>query len=151
MNLQNLLEEGKIEKIDSSVDSAKIKKEKAFKTYRFSWKNLKEGGYESNVHTNVYDSIRIGCEAILLLYGYKVKKGEGHHLMIIDAARELIGEELKNEFNRIQRMRKRRHNIEYDILEISRTELIQAAKDAKKLLEKVDELIRERDLQKSLL
>ena len=151
MSLQIYLREGKIEKIDSSIDGAKIKKEKAFKTYRFSWKNLKEIGYESNIYTNVYDSIRIGCEAILLLYGYKVKKGEGHHLVIIDTAKDLINGGLKNEFSRIQRMRKRRHNIEYDILEISRAELIQAVKDAKKLLKRVDKLIQEKDLQKRLI
>lgn len=151
MSLQRLINEGKIEKINTTINEAKVKKERAFKAYRFSYKNLELSGYESNVYANIYDSIRIGCESILLLYGYKVRKGEGHHSIIIEAAKELMRGELQNEFSRIQRMRRRRHDIEYGYAEVSRTDMIQAAKDAKKLLQKIDKLIREEDLQKSFL
>jgi len=151
MSLQRLINEGKIEEVNTTVDDAKLKKEKAFKAYRFSYENLELSGYESNVYANIYDSIRLGCESILSLNGYKTRKGEGHHSITIEAARELMRGELENEFSRIQRMRRRRHDIEYGSLEVSRTDMIQAARDAKKLLQVVDKLIQEEDSQKSLI
>ncbi|MBU4331681.1 hypothetical protein KKD19_02520 [Patescibacteria group bacterium] len=151
MSLQRLLNEEKIERINTTINDAKIKKEKAFKVYRFSYENLKLSGYESNVYANIYDSIRLGCESVLLFNGYKARKGEGHHSIVIECAKELMKGELQNEFNRIRRMRRRRHDIEYGSLEVSRADMIQAAKDAKKLLVRISELIQEMDLQGSLV
>lgn len=86
-----------------------------------------------------------------MLYGYRVKKREGYNYIVIQATKILLGDELKLEMNRIERMRKRRNEVEYGVSEILKTELIQAAKDAKAIIKKLEDLISENDPQDKLI
>ncbi|HQQ38376.1 MAG TPA: hypothetical protein PK086_02345 [bacterium] len=142
--IQTLLNNNSIELFPLSLEGVEIKIEKADRLYNFANKNLSGlgAGDEDIVYNNIYDSIRLCCEAILLINGYRAKtSGEGHHYIIINAAATLLNGELGNEFQRFQQMRKKRNRIEYgDFIGISEAELSQAYKDAKSLLIKVKEL-----------
>jgi uncharacterized protein (UPF0332 family) len=142
--IQTLLNNNSIEPFLPNLKGVEIKIEKADRLYNFANKNLSGlgTGDEDIVYNNIYDSIRLSCEAILLINGYRVKtSGEGHHYIVINAAAALLNGELGNEFQRFQQMRKKRNRIEYgDFIGISEAELSQAHMDAKALLIKVKEL-----------
>lgn len=142
--LQTLLNNNSIELFPLNLKGIAIKIEKASRLYNFANKNLSGlgTGDEDIVYNNIYDSIRLSCEAILLINGYRAKtSGEGHHYIVINAAAILLNSELNNEFQRFQQMRKKRNRIEYgDFMGISEAELKQAYIDAKALLIKVKEL-----------
>lgn len=142
--LQVLLDNNSIEPFPLNLKGVEIKIEKADRLYSFASKNLSGlgAGDEDIVYNNIYDSIRLSCEAILLINGYRAKtSGEGHHYIVINAAAILLNGQLSNEFKRFQQMRKKRNRIEYgDFIGISEAELKQAHTDAKTLLIKVKEL-----------
>lgn len=142
--LQILLNNDSIEPFSLDLKGVEIKIEKADRLYNFANKNLSGlgAGDEDIVYNNIYDSIRLGCEAILLINGYRAKtSGEGHHYIVINAAAILLNGQLSNEFKRFQQMRKKRNRIEYgDFIGISEAELKQAHTDAKVLLIKAKEL-----------
>jgi uncharacterized protein (UPF0332 family) len=142
--LQILLNNSSIESFPLDLAGIKIKIEKAERLYNFANKNLSGGGTgdEDIIYNNIYDSVRLGCEAILLINGYRAKtSGEGHHYIVINAAAILLDGQLSNEFRRFQQMRKKRNRIEYgDFMGVSETELKQAHADAKILLIKTKEL-----------
>jgi len=131
-----------MDKITPSAKDAKYKLEKAFRIYNYAKKNLHMAGDEDIVYSNIYDAIRIGCEAILLLKGYRIKSSSNaHHYEVINSAKELMAGELANEFIRFQQMRKKRNKFEYGDLEsISAAELEQSVADADALLKRIDDL-----------
>jgi len=142
--LQTLLNNNSIESFPPNLKVVEIKIEKADRLYSFASKNLSGlgAGDEDIVYNNIYDSVRLSCEAILLINGYRAKtSGEGHHYIVINAAAILLNGQMGNEFKRFQQMRKKRNRIEYgDFTGISETELKQAYIDARALLIKVKEL-----------
>jgi|GEM_PF-1198917 len=141
--LQALLNNNSIEPFPLDLKAVEIKISKADRLYNFANKNLSGlgTGDEDIVYNNIYDSIRLGCEAVLLINGYRAKtSGEGHHYIVINSAAVLLNGQLSNEFQRFQQMRKKRNRIEYgDFIGISETELKQAQADAKALLIKARE------------
>lgn len=126
-DLQVLLNNNSIEPFPLNLKGIEIKIEKADRLYIFANKNLSDlgTGDEGIVYNNIYDSIRLGREAILLINGYRAKtSGEGHHYIVINAAATLLNGELGSEFQRFQQMRKKRNRIEYgDFVGISEAEL----------------------------
>lgn len=142
--IQTLLNNNSIESFPLNLKGIEIKIEKANRLYSFVNKNLSGlgTGDEDIVYNNIYDSIRLSCEAILLINGYRAKiSGEGHHYIVINTAAILFNGQLSNEFQRFQQMRKKRNRIEYgDFMGISEAELKQAYTDAGTLLIKVKEL-----------
>lgn len=152
--LQILLNNNSIEPFPLDLKGIEIKIEKADRLYNFANKNLLGlgSGDEDIVYNNIYDSIRLCCEAVLLINGYRAKtSGEGHHYIVINSAATLLNGQLTNEFQRFQQMRKKRNRIEYgDFIGISEAELKQAYLDAKVLLVKVKELQLMLDGQKLL-
>lgn len=146
MNLQNLLQNNQIELIKVTVADARTQLDKAYKQYNFAKKNLSETGDEDMVYNHIYDSLRLACTAILYLNGYRVKtSGPGHHWLTVQAASFVINE-LPREFERIEKMRKKRNILEYGkTLSISETDLKQGMSDAQTLLERVNKLIGERE------
>ncbi|MDD4901362.1 MAG: HEPN domain-containing protein [Patescibacteria group bacterium] len=146
MNLQDLLKNNQVEPINITVADARAQLDKAYKQYNFAKKNLSETGDEDMVYNHIYDSLRLACTAILYLNGYRVKtSGPGHHWMTVQAA-GLVMNELPHEFERIEKMRKKRNILEYGkTLPISETDLKQGMSDAQTLLERVNTLIGERE------
>ncbi len=141
-----------VEAIAPSIDSASKKLDKALSFLRFAKKaeTLKDG--EENIYNIIYDAARISCEAILSVFGYRVKKSsQGHHYVVIDVANRLMEGKLRNEFIRIQKMRKKRNKLEYgDFDQISEQELKQAYADALMLAKAVGKLIEENNPNQNL-
>ena len=144
MGLQSLLKENKIETIAATLDGVKHKLAKAGAYLNHVKKSLAYSGENEPLYTAVYDALRIGCEAVLLFYGYRVKaSAEARHRAVIEAAAELAGPALDNEFQRMQKMRKKRNILEYgDLVAISDDELRQAIKDAEKLVDFCNRLMK---------
>ncbi len=142
--LQALLNNNSIELFPMNLKAVEIKIEKAERLYNFATRNLSGigSGDEDIIYNNIYDAVRIACEAVLLINGYRIRtSGEGHHYIIINVAKILFGGQLGNEFKRFQQMRKKRNRIEYgEFMGISESELKQSYLDAKILLSKVKEL-----------
>jgi len=146
MNLLELSKNDQIEKINVSLSDIKSRLEKARRIFIFAGKNMAGSGDEDIIYTNLYDSIRMCCEVLLWLFGYRVKKSsEGHHYITINAASELMDGEMDHEFQRIQKMRQKRNRFDYgNLASISEVELRQAFNDARSLLNKIDELIKDK-------
>ena len=144
MSIQSLLNEDKIEKIEVSLTAIRNKVNKAYSYLNLAKRVLTYSEENEPIYTNVYDAIRIGCEAILLFYGYRVKaSSEARHRIVIEITKDLAGEELNNEFQRMQVMRKKRNKLEYgNLTSISESELKQSIDDAEKLLGKCQTLIK---------
>lgn len=145
MNLSILANNEQLEKINILLEDVIKRRDKAYRVFNFAIKNLSGGGNgdEDIIYTNLYDAIRMGCEVILWLFGYRVKKSsEGYHYITINAVSDLLAGEMVYEFYRIQRMRKKRNMFDYGNLDsISEDELKQAISDARSLFKKVDQLI----------
>lgn len=146
MNLPNW-SNNKTERVQASLNDVKNKRDKAYRYYDFAKKQLTGQGDEDIIYTNVYDSIRIACEAILLLKGKRVRSSIlGHHFIVIAEAEIIIAKGLENEFLRFQKMRQKRNKLEYgDLASISESELSQMMTDNLKLLKKINELILENE------
>ena len=63
-----------IEVIKSSLESASKKLGKTLDSLKFVEAAKMITGGEENKYSIVYDATRIACEAILSIYGYRVKK-----------------------------------------------------------------------------
>lgn len=144
MSLQSLLSENKVEKIEVLITAVQNKTNKAYSYLDFAKNAAVYSGENEPVYTSVYDAIRIGCEAILLFYGYRVRAStEARHKVVIEAAKELAGSELDGEFQRMQKMRQKRNKLEYgNLTSISEGELKQSIADAERLLGKCAALIK---------
>jgi len=147
MNLkefQILLSNNSIEPFFLNLKLVEMKIEKAERLYDFANKNLSDlkMGDGDIVYNNIYDSVRLACEVVLLINGYRAKTSrEGHHYIVINAAAILLEGQLANEFQRFQQMRKKRNQIEYgDFMGVSEAELKQAYVDAGALIIKIKEL-----------
>jgi uncharacterized protein (UPF0332 family) len=135
----------KIEKMAATAADVRNKRDKAYRYLSFAKKQLSGQGDEDIIYTHVYDSIRIACEAILLLNGGRVKSSvNGHHFITINEAGHLLAGDMENEFKRFQKMRQKRNSLEYgNLTSVSEAELAQMMEDDAKLLEKIDKLIAE--------
>lgn len=88
--IQTLLSNNSIELFPLNIKGVEIKIGKAERLYSFASKNLSGlgTGDEDIIYNNIYDAIRLGCEAVLLINGYRAKtSGEGHHYIVINAGR----------------------------------------------------------------
>jgi len=103
------------------------------------------------LYINVYDSTRIASEALLLLKGYRIKKGAGYHIRTFEAIKEILNGQLSKALSRIERRRSYRNRLEYGVIDISRSDLKQAIKDAEELILKIESLIKKVDRQQNLL
>jgi uncharacterized protein (UPF0332 family) len=152
MSLQELINDNKLSKIENvSSEDVKAMFSRAVRFFNDVKKSLKYGGDDLVNYTNIYDAIRIAGEAFLLFHGYRARKGGGYHYIVIRAVSKIINGELSGVFKRIEKMRSKRNRIEYGVLEVSRSELIQAIDDAEKFILKVDKLIKAKDSQKSFI
>ncbi|MBU1179551.1 hypothetical protein KJ885_01265 [Patescibacteria group bacterium] len=141
MNLQELLNNRRIKKIDASADIAKAKLKQAYKSYKFVQLHLRPPGFEEQLYSQLYDSARLAGEALLAFNGYKVMNKKGAHEATFVATKNLLAEKIKEEFGRISKMRRKRNDIEYDIGVISESELKQSIKDIKILLDHINKKI----------
>ncbi len=114
--------------------------------------DIKDEHLNNVIYTKIYDAVRKIGEVFLLLKGYKAK-GKDYHKTVIRASRLLMNDDRMDIiFTRLDKMRKNRHEIEYDdSLDATKQDLEQAFKDAQKFANKVESLIDGKDSQKKLI
>lgn len=152
MSLQELLNDNKISKVDNvSIREVMTIFSQGVRFFNDAKKSLSYKGDDTVNYTKVYDAVRIAGESLLLLRGYRIKKGEGRHYRAIEAMREIINGELSRELKSIERMRIKRNRIEYGASEISKNELIEAIKNVEIVLVKIQDIIKRKNPQKTLI
>lgn len=156
MNLEELINQEKLKTI-KGISILQIRKRinLAKKYFGFAKKcfeyNPEE--YGEVIYTNLYNAARVLSETALLIYGYKAALID-HHKVVIQAAKLLINDNRLGEvFDRLDKMRKERHNIDYDIHTpfISKQINDQSIKDIQKYIDKLEELVNKNDPQKKFL
>jgi len=145
LNIFKNSQEAEVEKITPSKEAALRWLNKAVNKLSFVKKATGLGEGEEEIYEMIYDVRRIGCEAILAFYGYRVKSsGPGHHKLVIKKAAELISPKLRNEFFRLEKMRGIRNKLEYgNEVSVSEQELKQAYEDGQTLLKEVSSMLKE--------
>lgn len=158
MNLQKLIEQNRLEEIsDVSIEQIKKRFSGGMRYFNVANNLLDSQGANSDsnvvIYTNLYNAARITGEVLLLMNGYRAKIIR-HHETVIHVARFLMNDdEMRSVFNRLDRMRKNRNTMEYDMdtLDVSSEILGQALGDVQKFAKKVEALIGEKDEQQQLV
>ena len=104
------------------------------------------------VYTNLYNVVRILGETLLLLNGFKATIDQ-HHKTVILASKLLMNDEkMETVFARLDRMRKNRNTIDYDLdaLDVSAQTIKQAMTDTEQFASKVELLISKKEGQHKL-
>lgn len=156
MNLQELISQNKLEEFKKPIRDIRKIFEKGRQRLSFAKTNFNKRTpeiYFDAIYTSIYDSIRLTGEAFLLLNGYRAKHQE-HHKTVINVTRALMGDEedMKNVLKRLNKMRKRRNDLDYDFdtYGVSRTAISKAIEDAEKLAKKVLGAITAKDPQQKI-
>ncbi|PIR12814.1 hypothetical protein COV49_04220 [Candidatus Falkowbacteria bacterium CG11_big_fil_rev_8_21_14_0_20_39_10] len=82
MILKNFIDSQEIEKIQPSAGEARKRLDKAGKFFSFA-KKAKNFGDAEMVYAPVYDAVRIACESLLLLNGFRAKKSGGRYHSLV--------------------------------------------------------------------
>ena len=78
-----------------------------------------------------YNAILQAGRALMFYKGYRPTSGEGSHAVVVQFAEMTLGKDFENEVNLFNKMRKKRHEVMYDIAGIiSESEARQALKFA---------------------
>jgi len=156
MSLQELINQEKLKTIKGvSLEQVGKRIDLAKKYFNFAVKCFKDNSeeYGEVIYTNLYNAARVLSEAVLLMNGYKADIKD-HHKIVIQAANFLINDDQLSEvFARLNRMRKERHNIDYDIFTpfVSKQVNEQSIKDIQNYINKVEALIDKKNPQKRLI
>ncbi|MFH1326055.1 MAG: hypothetical protein ABIH48_01135 [Candidatus Falkowbacteria bacterium] len=151
MSLQDLAKQKLLKEIKGvSIEQIKKRYTRAISYFQFAKNNINYSDKEI-IYTNIYDAVRLGGEVLILSRGYRPKKGEGYHFIIMKAVKEIVNGDLRVVIKRIEKMRDRRNKIEYSVADVSDIELNQAVSDAYIFLSKVRDIIREKDNQQTLI
>ena len=156
MSLQELIKQEALKEIkDVSLKQVRKRFVLAKKFFNFAKEAFQDDDeqHDEVIYTNLYDAARILGETFLLLKGYKAALKD-HHKIVIQAAKLFINDsELDEVFSRLDRMRKKRNIIDYDIEIpfVSKQIVEQAIDDIQKYIEKVEKIINKEDPQEKLL
>lgn len=148
MNLQGLIDENKIKEFRGATpEQIKARFNRAISYFKFAKNALGNISSDENVviYTNLYKSARILAETFLLFHGYKVPAIQEHHKIVFQATQLLIDDSgLDKIFDRLNRMRKNRNTIDYDVesLDVSEQTLTQSISDIETLASKIRKLIK---------
>jgi len=157
MSLQELINQEKLKTIQGvSLEQIKKRFNLAYKFFQLAKKFFQENQEEYNevIYTNLYNAARILSEAYLLFNGYKATVGLEHHKTVIQTVKLLMNDaEMEEVFARLDRMRKQRNVIDYDVLTpfVSKQIIEQSIKDIQKYLDKVEQIIEKTNPQKRLI
>lgn len=139
-NLQNLIGANRLEYFKASMRQVEIKYGQAVRRFRLALQCLEYNADNQNndlIYSDMYDAARWACEALLWLYGYRVKQRDGYHALTLEVAGLILENELSSEFKRIKKMRQKRNDIQYDVLDISSMELERIRQDVATFLKTV--------------
>ena len=157
MSLKHLLEQNLLKKIDP-VSIGQIRKRFGSAMAYFSAARSlfdapgTDESFNRVVYTNLYNVVRILGETLLLLNGFKATIDQ-HHKTVILASKLLMNDEkMETVFARLDRMRKNRNTIDYDLdaLDVSAQTIKQAMTDTEQFASKVELLISKKEGQHKL-
>ena len=155
MSLQNLIEQGVVNKFTGASLKQVVKRLNLAHSYLNTAKTMlkakgkKDQNHNVIVYTNIYDSVRMACEAFLLFKNCKAVVAN-HHKMVIAATKDLFGNTgLDNIFIRLDKMRTSRNDIDYgvDIRDLSDQAVLQAFKDANTIFKEIELQIEKKNPQ----
>jgi uncharacterized alkaline shock family protein YloU len=152
MSLLNLIEKGAIKKFTGASLKQIVGRLDLAGSYLYTAKKLFNEKDQNNnviVYTNIYDSVRMGCEAFLLFKKCKAVLKD-HHKMVFIATKDLINNtSFGNIFIRFDKMRTNRNNIDYgvDVRDLSNQVVEQAFKDANAIFKEIGSQIGKKDPQ----
>lgn len=143
MTLQEMINEGKLEKFSISTKEIKKRFEKGKSRLSFAKQNFNKKmpqDFFDVIFTNIYDAARLIAESFILLNGYRAKLKD-HHKTVMALTMELMQKEKDMEFvlKRLNKMRMKRNIVDYDLeaYDISAQSIIQAINDVEKFSAKV--------------
>jgi hypothetical protein len=157
MSLTELINQEKLKTIQGvSLEQIRKRFSLAYKFFQLAKKFFPENQEEYNevIYTNLYNAARILSEAYLLFNGYKAAAGLEHHKIVIQAVKLLMNDkQMEAIFSRLDRMRKQRNVIDYDVLTpfVSKQIIEQSIEDIQKYLDKVEHYLEKANPQKRLI
>ncbi|MCK4666110.1 hypothetical protein KAU33_05150 [Candidatus Dependentiae bacterium] len=90
----------------------------------------------------IYNSIIKASIALMAHHGLKLRSIPGHHKILLETVKELLGSKFQSNLDLFQDMRKRRNSDLYKCsIHISKTEIKEYLKEAKALLHHIKKLI----------
>lgn len=93
-----------------------------------------------------YNAILQAGRALMFYKGYRPTSGEGAHAVVVQFAEITLGENFENEVKIFNKMRKKRHEVMYDVAGIiSQSEAKQALEFAIKFVQIVRDYIKKED------
>lgn len=160
MNYKNIIIEkkgkGLLKDFEFSIKQIKTKFEKGKARLNFAKENFNSGvksEYYDAIFTNIYDASRMMGEAFLGLFNLKAMVKD-HHKTIIEIIRTMMkDDDMKNILKRLDKMRKRRHIVDYDFSssDMSEVTIKKAIEDVEKFANKIAESIKEKDPQQKIM
>lgn len=132
MTLHDCIQEGYIKKDDSAPIRVKNSLKLAEKFLRASVKNMEIKEY-TMAEIAGYNSIFHSLRALLFSKGYKEKS----HYCLMVTVEELFPELLRDHIKSLHRVRMRRHQVQYDGIEVSEEEVQMVITLAREILQKV--------------
>ncbi len=132
MTLSEMLHHGEIERLPAGKREVS---DLVTKANRRLEEASNEDNYEDSRLEMAYMAILFCASAALRASGYRVTRGEGHHVRTLDTLRYTLG--LPSEkVNYYQMLRRARNTALYDeLLEVPRTQLAEALEAARELLD----------------
>ncbi len=97
-----------------------------------------------------YDAMLQAGISLILSYGYRPKV-KNFHKTVVEATKEILGDEYAILIKRFDQIRKSRHDIIYDIAAVSGTEAEESIKTAERLIKEISGIIKSQIPQQELL
>lgn len=146
---QEFLDKGlvKEEKIGFTQTAKVISR--AYRSIKSAGTLLKDGDPEGSYQLS-YEAMLLSGRALVFSFGYR-PRAYGSHKIVVDFAREALGEKNNVIVFKFDKMRKNRHYLIYGSgLSISETEAKNAMSSAEKFVLKIEKLVQKKNSQKKL-
>jgi uncharacterized protein (UPF0332 family) len=142
MKLNDLESQGLIERVEPNLGKVKKAFERAQKDLRTARATLNVD--EEWAYTIAYHAMLRAGRALMFYLEYR-PKGKDQHKTVGEFCSRILGEEYRNLINKFHRMRQKRHQFVYEIeSQISRTEAKDSIQNAKRLVEGIFKITKEK-------
>jgi uncharacterized protein (UPF0332 family) len=142
MKLNDLESQGLIERVEPNLAKVKKALERTQKDLRTARATLNVD--EEWAYTIAYHAMLRAGRALMFCLEYR-PKGKDQHKTVGEFCSRILGEEYRNLINKFHRMRQKRHQFVYEIeSQISRTEAKDSIENAKKLVEGISKITKEK-------
>jgi uncharacterized protein (UPF0332 family) len=150
MSYQKLIENGLLKKEKIGFDQIIKVLGRARRDIKSARTLIKDSDEDGSFRFS-YEAMLLAGRALCFSFGLKPRT-IGSHKIIIDFVTEVIGKEYEALVNKFDKMRKKRNYLIYGTsdMDISKTEAENAIKTTKEFLERIEEIVHEKNPQKKL-